>query len=375
MLDVGRTEARPSRFGNLRGDARYVSDDNLVMQTFRTKFRDKFRKYRAILILTNNITPAERDEIDGHLASLDRMATRDLRERSRELDAMLTEVTSTFGVSATLAELLAPLSDDPAPLPNVQSYRLVPKHRLQKLFKHYERTLPIFPRLAPHARIGVDLHAVRGSDPVEIYLLEATLFEDMAILWNEAMDAQSSIDPNAPASLVVKRAGALRRAVVKGVFSLLEGYVNGLAFDILLLRRVSPSDEAKLREWDNARNRPLRLTLRDKLLQYPKIATDATHPPLQESGSEALRYVLAAEHEIRHALIHPTPQHDIQTANNRLREEPLYVQTLEDVGSLCDAALEVITSVAGIVGPDFGDASFWLCRRNSNGRFGPQAFA
>src|ERR1043166_3034963 len=120
----------------------------------------------------------------------------------------------------------------------------------------------------------------------------------MAMLWNEAADEDSCVNPNAPIAPLVKRAGALRRAVAKAVFSLLEGYANGLAFDILVRRTVTAAEEAKLREWDMTRDRPLRLSLRDKLLQYPKIATGSLHPPLRES-SEPLRYILTAEQEIR----------------------------------------------------------------------------
>lgn len=344
------------------------------MRTFRTTFRDKFLKYRAIRILTNNLTPDERAEMDIDLADIAHRSTRELRERSRELDAMLAEVIEAFGVTGTLEELLAPLADKPEPPTEGRAYRLVPKHRLEKLFKHYDRTLPVFPRLPPHARIGVDLYAIRSVPSVQIYQLEASLFEDMAMLWNETIDAQAAVDPQAPTTFLVKRAGALRRATVKAVFSLLEGYLNSLAFDIVLRRNVTASDEAKLREWDATRGKPLRLSLRDKFLQYPKIAMAAQHPPLQESTSPPLRYVLAAEQEVRHAFIHPTPQHDIEESPHPPREAIFFAQNLSDVGQLCDSAIDLISSIGQLVGSDFGDVSFWLRRRDEHGRFPAQTF-
>ena len=52
------------------------------------------------------------------------------------------------------------------------------------MFENYDLALLIFPHLPPHALISIDVLGIDNSKTFEVYMLEASLFEDMASLWN-----------------------------------------------------------------------------------------------------------------------------------------------------------------------------------------------
>jgi len=237
----------------------------------------------------------------------------------------------------------------------------------------YERVLPIFSKLPLHARIIIDVFAINRERELETFQLEAALFEDMATLWNALLDAESFV--NERHVVGIKRRNALMRAVARAVFSLLEGMLNCIALDILIGRSssLSQDDRDKLEERDSRREKSRLLSLRDKLLQYPRIALGNPHPPLQESNCPEMAFLLGKEETIRHALIHPTPL--VRDQENLFTRESAYLMlSTKDVGELCDSVISLIEKLLRTVGPDFGDAELWIHRRGENGRFPPECF-
>ncbi|MGH9605418.1 MAG: hypothetical protein ACRD3N_06930 [Terracidiphilus sp.] len=347
----------------------------MSLLTWRNRFKRKYRTYRAILIVTNSLERAKRDRIERSLESIDSASARQLREIEREFDNAFNEMVRRYGVIANLSDMER-LLDAGGEVVAIgeRAYGCLSKHELSKIFRHYENAFPIFPKLAPHARVGIDFHSFRESaSQMEFFQLEAFLFEDLASLWNEAMRACSAAeDPNS-SKPQVKLASSLVRAAAKAAFNLLEGYLNGLACDILLIRTVSQEEREKLEEWRNTAERAKFLALRDKLLQYPKIAIGAQHPPLQEDAVPSMARVLQLESDVRHALIHPRPQLD-GGAHAKVRESVFFEPLKPRVATLCDDVLELILKTARVVGPDFGDVELWLRLRGSNGLFPASSF-
>ncbi len=343
--------------------------------TFREQLKRKYRKYRAVLILVNSLGKAERALIERSLKNIERGSAARLREGARQFDAIFKEILGFYGVVAALDDLEALLaSAGERTRVGENTYLLVPKYQLSRAFRHYEKALPIFPKLPLHARIGIDVGTIRETTrEMEIFQLEASLFEDMAVLWNEAFRADAVAGRADSTKIQVKLAGASLRAVVKAVFNLLEGYLNGLACDILLKQTVTPEERTKLDEWDAARDRPRFLSLRDKVLQYPRIAIGLEHPPLQENSLPCMRRVLELEIALRHALIHPRPQ-VYATNPATFREATFFELSIDRVAALCDDVIELILKIADVVGPDYGDVSLWLFPRGSDGFFPESTF-
>ncbi len=294
---------------------------------------------------------------------------------AKEIDEALQLAIEHYGVVGRLDEMDKVLSSRETNGMGPNDLLCVSKFQLTKIFKHYERALPVFPKLPLHARVGIDVRNIRESaSEMEVFQLEASLFEDMANLWNDAVKADLIADGSGPNNTQIKHALACLRATAKAAFNLLEGFLNGLAGDVVLLMTASAKDRAKLTEWDQERQEPLFLSLREKLLQYPKIATGAEHPPLQENLCPAMHRVLRLEKRLRHALIHPRPQvlpADVES----FREAAFYELKLDEVGVLCDDVIELISLISSTVGPAFGDVSLWLVRRQCDGIFGEDTFS
>lgn len=345
------------------------------MLTYRGRLKRKYRKYRAILILTNSLGKRDRASIDRSLEGIEQGPARQLRVWAVEIDKRLRETIARYGVVASLEELeyFLVAGRDEVHVGD-HEYLLLSKYHLSKAFRHYERALPVFPKLSLHARIGIDINSFRESiREMEIFQLEASLFEDMAVLWNQASEGSIQAAQSDSSKVQVKCSNAILRAAAKTAFNLLEGYLKGLACDILLTRSVTDDERVELEEWDAMKCRPRFLSLRDKLLQYPKIALGAKHPPIQETSVPAMPRVLELERALRHALIHPSPLVEA-SAPSSSREAAFYQLSAGSVATLCDDVIDVIQKVAETVGPDYGDVSLWLSRRDTTGLFPPLTF-
>lgn len=344
------------------------------MLTYRERLKRKYRKYRAILILANSLGKRERASVDKSLENIERCPARQLRVWAVEIDKRLRQTIARYGVVASLEELeyFLVTGRDEVHVGD-HKFLLLSKYHLSKVFRHYERALPVFPKLPLHARIGIDINSFRESTrEMEIFQLEASLFEDMAVLWNQASERNQATQPDS-SKLQVKCSNAILRAAAKAAFNLIEGYLKGLACDILLTRNVTDDERVELEEWDAVKCRPRFLSLRGKLLQYPKIALGAKHPPLQETSVPAMSRILKLERALRHALIHPSPLVDASDPSSS-REAAFYELSAGRVTTLCDDVIDVIQKVAETVGPDYGDVSLWLSRRDTTGLFPPSTF-
>ena len=138
----------------------------------------------------------------------------------------------------------------------------------------------------------------------------------------------------------------------------------------MLLRKGEVSDEQGATLLDD---KPRRLSLRQKLLQFPKIAAGAQHPPLQESNCPEMGLILDYEVRFRHALVHPTPRVD-EDETLELRESVFFGLTTDQVMTLIDAVIGLIRRIAGAIGDSFGDVNLWIRNRDTTGRFDEEVF-
>ncbi len=355
-----------------------------------SKIRDKtdkaLRKYRAILMLTNNLTYQESKQIDKYLRLISTIPRRDIKKILPEIEKKVSKNSSIYGCKGTLEDLervinmaIESIEENQQP-----ACLFISKFQLEELFSNYEQSFPVFATLPPHARIGLDILGIRkNKHTAESYLLEAALFEDMAALWNEAYDRHldleksKSIDP-----IKYKLCSALIRSTAKAAFSLLEGYLNGMAFDILLTQEVSEKDEIKLTEWDKKMNKKRFLTLRDKILQYPKIAVGSVHPVLDEGNFPEFKMLFLIEKVLRNSLVHPNPyfsdESDDEPVNWKdpkiLRESPFFYFGAGEICELCDLVVNVIFRINEAIGAKYQKVDRWLFKRDEDGKFPNKAF-
>lgn len=333
-----------------------------------------YREYRAIYVLTNGLSGRERERADTWLKRIPSLPKSILNAKYPELKAALKHLREWIGAKAPLdvyEDLLA--HEDNAGLGGLL---WIPKWFIEKyLFEHYERGFPIYAELPPHARIGVDTKGILkpSHDELPWTILEAKLFEDMAALWNLTAEAELARQGN-DSKWSTKKRDALLHAVVRAAYHLLEGYINGLAWDTLHLQGSGLNDleRSQLLEWDDAKKKRLLLTLRDKLLHYPKIAAKSEHPPLQENNCAELKLVLERENDLRHALIHPKV--DSMPEGEEMRESVFFRLTVQQAGELVDAVIRLIRRMSSVVGDSYGKVDHWLYQRTPEGLFPMKAF-
>jgi len=342
----------------------------------RKKLKAAYRRYRTILLLTYQLDEKEKQQIDENYAKIDKLRSEKLLPGLKTIQKEIERLSNEYGITGNLESLELTLDDAKDNKPLI----FVSKHELESVCSKYEKIMSGFPRLPKHARIGIEKFGVRRKErlvEIELYILEATLFEDMASLWNATIEASRIIEGKR-SKILTKRIIALQRATAKAAFNLLEGFLNGLAFNILLTDDIELSDKDAevLKEWDEKRKRSIQLSLRDKLIKYQRIAVGAQHPPITEDNCPEMAKLLIMHEEMRHALIHPTPMPKPKNDSNWNIRELVYLNlTTEQVGELCDLTIELIFKIAHVTHNKFGDVDMWLVRRIPNGTFAEVAFS
>lgn len=343
---------------------REPSESNL-----RRKMSVLCRNYRAILILTNRLNCEDRRKLDDTLRSLPQSSRRDIEKHIAKMTPMVVREQRRVGPRVGLNELERWLE----PAPGVH-LAYIAKVQMLRMFRHYERVWPIYADLPPHAYIGIDVNGVRDKAGLTVRLLEASLFEDMAALWNESTELAARPEVRKFfGNATGKRYKAMLRATAKAAFNLLEGYLNGLALDVLLSRPVTPAEKVTLEEWDRDRNKARSMSLRDKLLAYPRIAVEGEHTLLQENNCSEFAFMVEHEARVRHALVHPK---SILLPNNptESREQVYFELSYERVADLCDTCLRLIEKISEAMEHRYGNVSFWLTPRSPDGTFASEAF-
>ena len=182
----------------------------MAESSFRDLVREQYRKYRAILIIVNALAASERTRIDQSLANIDRFPRRELRKRKSQMELALRELIRHYGVVGSLSDLEEILQ---TPKEFNGQIMFISRYDLGKHFQNYERALPSFPRLPLHARVGIDVFGMLDQvGTMETFQLEASLFEDMAILWNATVAATEIANQPNSTKAEVKQSAALVRA-------------------------------------------------------------------------------------------------------------------------------------------------------------------
>ena len=237
--------------------------------------------------------------------------------------------------------------------------------------------MPGTEKIPSHARIRFDFGDLEPRGHSEVRLLEATAYEDMAALCNLALCQSINSDGNCAGSFSrtnTKILHALCRGMIATSVYFVEAYLNGIASDHLNSNdnALSPHERSVLRDWDEKRNRPCYLSIREKLIQYQRILLRAPHAPLQENNTPEIARFLQIVDQIRNPLAHPSPQSDV--ASGRPEKELAYYAI--NLVTACDAVDCAVTLVAKLENRIFGnnDRIHWLFSRGNDGFFPSKAF-
>jgi hypothetical protein len=360
----------------------------------RKRLAEAVEEYQAILFLLGSLTKDALQDGEQVVQIAGTATRRQLDEMLAHCRQKLVELRESYAVRIASKEVVAIYRDvcsgsldrhDHYP-----SWAYFSKHRLAAWIGQYGRIHPPFDRLPLHARIALS----RPPQPprTEVFLPEAILFEEMAMLFNEAVRAEvelgTQIDP-----YKLKRFRSFLHACHTTTFHFIEAYLNGIASDYAMRNagKVSNRDLSVLTEWDFEKQREKRGSFRDRLIQIPRILLGLQHPPLTESNEPNIRTLLQEGKSFRDAIVHsspsPSPKDLIkaQTPDGRKadaeaavfqrmnKEDYLVISEVAPLARIVDAAIIVVGRIDRLIDGYMSQLGY-LHQRNAEGVFPKETF-
>jgi len=339
----------------------------------RAKFKRLLKEYEAVQVFLNLATRDSRAAATKARTEVEKRKISEVRAKIRELEAEIQRLRRKFGVTAQSSFLLKILEQvDSRP----DSDYLMPKFMIDTLCTRYDGVVRDFSELQPHVLVGLHSGLGRNYLEIELYLLEAVLFEDMCALFNMAKESEQAVEPHKQGQSKVARKGraALYHATITATFNFLEAYINGIAFDHYIVKKDSLDNQTKklLTEWDTTNNRPHYVSLRDKIVKYTRIALGVAHPPIQENNCPELEYLAMKVRPLRDAIVHPAPGPDIDALEPGSEKE-FFNLDFSEVERIVDSAIALVRKIEKTIGRS-ERRLFWLFDRASNGLFADEVF-
>ncbi|HHT9126793.1 MAG TPA: hypothetical protein ACFYD6_13405 [Candidatus Brocadiia bacterium] len=342
-----------------------------------TKLRDKakqlYREYEAILVFTYGVTVDIKRKMT-HTKDIisNSNSSKFLRRFIKDVKEKIANLRQCYGCKVPNSELIKILEN--AGKGGTELQLLIPKYTIKTLFTHFKKCLPAFETFPEHARIGIDSGTFRKHHgTIEVYLLETILFENMCALFNLAKEQHSKINKLTDSKRFIKTRNALNQATVTQAFYFVEAYLNGLSFNYYI-NKTDLDDKTKmfLTEWNHIHNKPKYLSLRDKILQYPRIILDTQYPPLQESNCPEIDFITDRAKIIRDAIVHASPFLNLHTFEPE-KERKVFELTFEEVEQVVDNAITLVQKIETSI---YGDTKrlSWLHKRGPNGLFPETVF-
>jgi hypothetical protein len=312
--------------------------------------------------------------INEYKDKIEHATKKELQKIILKLEANIKEIRMSYKISAPVSTLLTLLEEMEAAPPGQST--LIPLYMWGRLFKDGKYPFKGMDNWPVHARIALDASGLlysRSRHP-EVYLLEATMFEDMASVFNIAKHEYETAKSSTADKRILKRQSALCRSAIIAAIHFVESYVNGIAVDYVVTHEsvIDPDNKSKLLDWDFVQNRPRYLSLRDKILRYQSIILQVRHAPLQETNSPEIKIIIEKAKLIRDSIAHPSPAIDPKTMDAEKERAVLGVNFIQ-TESVIDAAVTLVRRLEDTV---YGNQKqlFWLYDRNEEGVFPDAAF-
>jgi hypothetical protein len=382
QVRISTTPASRRCYRRLKASIRVITSDLMdrnvralagSFKALKLKVLDLLDETEAIEILANLINPArvadfrEMRELVWHAPDRRRFPA-----MITQLKDQIRELRSSCGVKASSDDLRTFLVEA----------RGVPEHEvlwahvilLTRLLSAYDdQTWP------PHAQIMLDPHGTEPRWPqIEVRLLEATLYEDMCVLFNLARRTLHSEAQQVGNTRLekgqLKTGGASCRATLTSAYYFLEGYLNGIAARYLVTHGESMEQETRdlLTEWDSKKKRPRWLPVREKILKFTRIVSGQAQSPIQENNCAELEVLTKTAKQLRDSIVHASPLPDHITRVPE-KERAVFNVTLQDAERVVDAAIGFVRKIEiAVYGSD--KLLHWLEARGDDGFFSETAF-
>lgn len=243
----------------------------------------------------------------------------------------------------------------------------LPKFAIDRqLFRRYEKVLPRWPYVKHHALVVFDPQSARRMN--QLFELEGALFRDVRFLLGHARAAHKGIEDFRKRTEHDQHSlHSCMRALVTVIFHFLEAYLNGLAFDCLLVHHdeLSRTDHDLLQEWDSEKQRSRFVPFERKVFRYPVVAGKASGKTVDLSECKAAHFLTTEGKELRDALTHPSPYFD---PKSRLQRKVSLIANLKltTVERVFSAAEEYVVTVEKSLANEPEKTVPWIFREASS---------
>ena len=339
----------------------------------RLKAAKIYKEYQAIYGIINAATVQIRKNFGSSAKTISSLNKNGLHDFITKIKGEISKLRKHYGVkvpNSTILELVEKAKSVPK-----KKLLLIPKYILNDIFSRYSNVIPGFNEFPNHMRIGLDLGVFRKKQgSVELYLLEAIIFENMCALFNLLKRYQSKkLKDDAPKK-DIKTYNALQKSTVVFAFFFVESYLNGIAFDFYSKNENLLDDKTKtlLTEWDSDKKRRLNLSLREKILKYPRIIKGLEHPPVQESNSVEFDFIVNKAKLFRDSIVHASPKCDLKNYDP-VKEKLFFDMNIDDVEQTVDHSIRLVERIEKEINGTT-DRLWWLCKRSCNGSFPESVF-
>lgn len=339
----------------------------------RLKASKMYKEYQAIYSLINAVTVQIRKDFESSMRAISSLNKNKLHSFITEIKGEISKLRKHYGVkvpNSTIFELVEKAKSGPK-----KKLLLIPKYILNDLFSKYTNIIPNYNEFPNHMRIGLDLGVSRQKQgTVELYLLEAIIFENMCSLFNLLKQYQDESLKNDAPKKDIKTYNALQKSTVVFAFFFVESYLNGIAFDFYSKNENTLDDNTKtlLAEWDSGKNCRVNLSLREKALKYPRIIKGIEHPPLQESNCVELDFIVNKAKLFRDSIVHASPKFDLKSYDP-VKEKLFFSMDTHDVEQIVDHSISLVERIEKEINGTT-NRLWWLCKRKRNGSFPESVF-
>jgi hypothetical protein len=183
---------------------------------------------------------------------------------------------------------------------------------VRELFSRYDNAIVRWPHIKLHSFVVFEPKVGFQNSMFE---LDGQLFHDAQFMLYKAREAQGSAKSQRELSPTRHRAlHTLLRSIVTALFTFVEGYLNGIAFDCFQTRHdeLKLDDHDFLGEWNSKNKQRKFVKFDDKVFGYPRlIAKVKGLPEIDLSAFKPAHRIIKDGKEIRDAITHPSAQYDV----------------------------------------------------------------
>jgi hypothetical protein len=226
-------------------------------------------------------------------------------------------------------------------------------------FSHYEKVLSRWPHVKEHAFVVFDPAAGMLN---ALFELDGQLFHDAQFLLQKARQVQAG----AASQRALPRARhrvlhSLLRPVVTALFTFVEAYLNGIAYDCFHKHHgaLDLSDHDLLAEWDSQKKRQRFVSFDQKVFKYPAVVARAEGRQIDLSGLKAAHRIIRDGKEVRDAITHPSAHYD-PVLREQKKVTLLAGLTVPELESLYQDVVAYVRFVEEGIGHDAAQSIPWL---------------